>query len=317
MIRALSMVTNEEPNWQQNPESVWVDVLAPDAQEMELLKNIFKFNHLALEDALTEGQWSRFENYPEHAFLVFRTSKVCGRCGDDTERVSLFWYPETDTLVTLRLREVEYLDKVWETFEPVTHGIEERVIYNLLSQGADNFFQYTDKLNEETDEMEEKMFGNSQGPNMVKQVFAYKHMIMGARRLVSSARESVASFARHSALIGQEIERRETEELTLYLRDIVELLNRTYEALDSSREVLTSILDVNLTVQGNRMNEVMKTLTTVSTIFLPLTFLAGVWGMNFKHMPELDWKYGYLFAWGAFVVVGVTLAMYFKRRNWW
>ncbi|GGJ30877.1 magnesium/cobalt transporter CorA [Deinococcus roseus] len=317
MIRAVSMVSNDEPNWEQNPESVWVDVLAPTPDELSHLKTIFTFNPLALEDALTEGHWSRFEYYREHAFLVYRTLNPNGKCNDDTERVSIFWYPETDTLVTLRLREVGYLDEVWQTFEPVTHGIEERVIYNLLSRGADNFFAFTDELKEETDTLEESMFQHHKSQNLVKQVFHYKHLIMTARRLVSSARESVASFARHSSLIGEENNRTTTEELSLYLRDIVDLLTRTYESLDSSREVLTSVLDVNLTVQSNRMNEVMKTLTTVSTIFLPLTFLAGVWGMNFDHMPELHWRFGYLLSWLVFLLLGLGLGWYFRKRGWW
>lgn len=311
------MVSNNEPDWQQNPQSVWVDVLAPTPEELTALKNIFSINPLALEDALTEGHWSRFEYYHEHAFLVFRTLKPNGKCNDETERVSLFWYPETDTLLTLRLREVEYLNQVWQTFEPVTHGIEERVIYNLLSRGADNFFDFTDALKEETDTLEESMFLHNKSQDLIKQVFHYKHLIMTARKLVSSARESVAAFSRHSSLIGEETNRNTTEELALYLRDIVDLLTRTYESLDSSREVLTSVLDVNLTVQSNRMNEVMKTLTTVSTIFLPLTFLAGVWGMNFDHMPELSWPLGYAFAWLVFVVLGAGLAWYFRKRGWW
>lgn len=103
----------------------------------------------------------------------------------------------------------------------------------------------------------------------------------------------------------------------MFTRDVVDHLARVYEGLDSERDALSTLLDVHLTVQSNRMNEVMKTLTTVSTIFLPLTFLAGVWGMNFKFMPELEQPWGYLMAWGAFALVGLLLALVFKRRGWW
>ncbi|WP_034334890.1 magnesium transporter CorA family protein [Deinococcus misasensis] len=316
MIRALSMISPDIPDWKNHPESVWVDVLAPTAAELQELQKVFSINPLALEDALTEGHWSRFEAYREHAFLVYRTLKPGVKCNEDTERLSLFWYPETDTLITLRLREVEYLNSVWQSFEPVVHGIEERVIYHLLSRGTDSFFDFTDTLKEETDVLEESLFQTQSSPQLVRQVFQYKHLIMSARRLVSSARESVAAFSRHAALMSQESQHH-PEELSMYLRDVVDVLGRTYESLDSSREVLTSVLDVNLTLQSNRMNEVMKTLTTVSTIFLPLTFLAGVWGMNFEHMPELHLKHGYLLSWLAFLTLGLGLGWYFRRRGWW
>lgn len=87
--------------------------------------------------------------------------------------------------------------------------------------------------------------------------------------------------------------------------------------LEGQREALTSLLDMSLGFQGQRMNEVIRTLTVVSTIFLPLTFLAGVWGMNYKYIPELQWHYGYAFAWGSFLSVGLIMALYFKRRGWW
>jgi magnesium transporter len=129
---------------------------------------------------------------------------------------------------------------------------------------------------------------------------------LAARRLASGARESVAQFSRFLPAEAQ-----------MFTRDVVDHLARVYEGLDSERDALSTLLDVHLTVQSNRMNEVMKTLTTVSTIFLPLTFLAGVWGMNFKFMPELESPWGYLMAWGVFAAVGLLLAMIFKRRGWW
>ena len=140
-------------------------------------------------------------------------------------------------------------------------------------------------------------------------VFELKHTMIAARRLASSARENVAQFSRHATALSPEG--------AIYLRDVSDHLTRIYDGIDSARDVLSSLLDVHLTVQSNRMNEVMKTLTTVSTIFLPLTFLAGVWGMNYEFMPELHWKYGYLFAWGSFIFAALAFAVYFKWRKWW
>jgi magnesium transporter len=130
-----------------------------------------------------------------------------------------------------------------------------------------------------------------------------------ARKGVSNARENVAQFSRHAAELSPEG--------GLYLRDVADHLARVYGGLDAARELLGGLLEVYLGVENQRLNEVIRTLTTVSTIFLPLTFLAGVWGMNFEFEPEFEWRYGYPFAWICFSLVSGLLLWYFKRKKWW
>jgi magnesium transporter len=101
-----------------------------------------------------------------------------------------------------------------------------------------------------------------------------------------------------------------------YLRDVYDHTVQVMDTVETFREMVAGMLDIYLTSLSNRMNEVMKVLTIVATIFIPLTFLAGIYGMNFKHMPELEWHYGYLFAWGLMVAIGGSMLLYFKRRKW-
>ncbi|WP_027482875.1 magnesium transporter CorA family protein [Deinococcus pimensis] len=331
MIRAMSLLSTEAIDWRVGEPSVWVDVACPTPEEVAALREVFALNGLALDDALTHGQWSRFEAYPEHVFLVFRTLGAPRADADATERVSMFWYPATDTLLTVRLRDVEYLERTWREFDGLRHGSEERLIYTLLSQGTETFFEFADDVEARTDELEEGMFVGVSHPvdshELTRRVFEARHEIMDVRRLVNNARASVSAFARHARVVtagyangldrGQVRLDPQAQEVALYFRDVVDSLDRVYDTLDSAREVLPSVMDASLTVQSNRMNEVMKTLTVVSAIFLPLTFLAGVWGMNFARMPELGWRYGYVVAWSSFVIVAVSLGWYFKRRGWW
>lgn len=327
MLRVMPLLGQPVADWHRNPRSLWIDVERPTEAELADLQRVLRFNPLALEDALTKGQWSRFEVYAEHVFLVFRTLDEPVACTDDTERVSLFWYPETDTLVTLRLRPVAYLEHTWAELEPLSHGIEERVIHTLLARGSGTFFEFTDALAERIDALEERMFSSNGSASLAKEVFAYKHLISTVRRLASNARESVAAFSRHalvvtntgSGVLDEGVVRvnPDAQEVATYFRDVADTLARVYETLDSAREVLSNILDVNVSLQQGRSNEVMKTLTTVSTVFLPLTFLAGLWGMNFEFEPEFGWRYGYAFAWASFLLVGGGLAWFFKRRGWW
>jgi magnesium transporter len=291
---------------------LWVDVESPTPTDLEQLRQHFKLNPLALEDAQERGQWSRFEVYPEHLFLVFRTLAEPEDLTDRTERISVFWYPQLETVLTFRNEPVTYLEAVWKEIDHRAAGASAvDVLYAVLDRGTDTFFTFLDELETSTDALEERAFSPQPitSSEFLSDVFDLKHVMLQARRLVSGARESVAQFSRHAGSIDNGS--------ALYLRDVSDHLARIYDGLDSARDTLGSLLDVHLSVQSNRMNEVMKTLTTVSTIFLPLTFLAGVWGMNFKFMPELEQPWGYALAWGSFITAAVSFAAYFKWRKWW
>ncbi len=310
-VKALAECANEV--WTGQNHHVWVDVETPTPEQLKELEHAFKFNRLALEDALELGHWARFEVYPEHVFLIFRTLAEPEDVTDRTERVSFFWYPELQSLITFRNEPVTYLENVWHEMDSRRERSPVDIMYALLQRGADTFFTFVDELEGRTDELEERVFVGKLIPgsaaDFASQVFDLKHTMISARRLVSGARETVAQFARHATMLSPEG--------AILFRDVTDHLARVYDGLDSARDVLTSLLDVHLSVQSNRMNEVMKTLTIVSTVFLPLTFMAGVWGMNFRFMPELSWPLGYAFAWFSFALIGVGFAWYFKRRGWW
>ena len=298
---------------------VWVDVECPSPDEIRELVEKFPLNHLALEDALQKGHWARFEVYPEHAFLIFRTLSEPEKVNEETERVSMFWFPDRNCLLTIRNEPVTYLESVWVEVGRFDQRKPMDVIYTLLQRGTDTFFEFLDALEGCTDEMEQRVFQTGPASRrdpaaetpqaFANRIFELKQTMISARRLASSARENVAQFSRHASMVDGPG--------SIYLRDVSDHLTRVYDGIDSSRDVLTSLLDVHLNVQSNRMNEIMKTLTTVSTIFLPLTFLAGVWGMNFQFMPEIPWRFGYAFAWLSFLLVAGALAFYFRRRGWW
>jgi magnesium transporter len=310
-VKRLDACTDEI--WTGQNNNVWIDVETPTPADLSSLSSVFMINALALEDALERGHWSKFEVYPEHVFLIFRTLAEPEDVTDRTERVSFFWYPQQNTLMTLRNEPVTYLENVWLEMNSRKNRSPVDILYALLQRGTDTFFTFVDELEECTDDLEQRVFTGRFSPGVVasfaSEVFDLKHTMIQARRLASGARESIAQFARHATMLSPEG--------AILLRDVTDHLARVYDGLDSARDVLTSLLDVHLSVQSNRMNEVMKTLTIVSTVFLPLTFMAGVWGMNFKFMPELGWPLGYFFAILMFLLVGVGFAWYFKRRGWW
>ena len=282
-----------------------MDTQAPDDAELQALKARFKMHPLALEDALEPGHWSRYEQYPEHEFLTFRTLTKPNGTENFTERLSLFLFP--GVLLTVSDDGASYLDEVWERVgrESVNTGLE--AAYELLNEGAQTFFTYIGTFEDELDRAEERIFAQKRTQN-AQEVFERKHRLAQVRSLASEALNSVTLLNRHMQLEQAD---------QIRFRDVHDTLSRATLRLDALRDSLRGLLDLHLSLQNQRMNEVMKTLTTVSTIFLPLTFLAGVWGMNFQFIPELHWRYGYAFAWGSFVLTAVALAAYFKRRQWW
>jgi len=318
-IRVKDLQACSDEVWRGQSHNVWVDVEEPTPEQVEELRRSFSFNKLALEDALQTEHWSRFERYPEHLFLIFRTLAEPEDLTERTEEVDIFWFPEQHTLVTFRHEPVTYLEAVWKEVDSFSGRTPVDILYTLLQRGTDTFFAFLDELEDRTDELEQHLFeGRAHGHSgtgdvrtqpLYAEIFALRRTMISTRRRVSSARENVAQFARHASELSLEG--------TLYLRDVSDHLTRVYGGLDAARDVLTGLLEVYLNVENQRLNEVMRTLTTVSTIFLPLTFLAGVWGMNFEYEPEFSWRYGYLFAWASFLIVGGSLLLYFKRKGWW
>ncbi|WP_225429795.1 magnesium transporter CorA family protein [Deinococcus detaillensis] len=294
------------------PQNVWVDVQAPTPEEWQSIRAAFPLHPLAMEDAQEEGHWSRFESYPAHDFITYRTLSKPEECDEFTERISLFLFQasalhEVGSILSISRRGTLYLGGVWKMAGRETVNTPAEVAYELLDHGTDTFGLYANALETRIEGMQEQVFKNERR-DLIATVFEYKHDLAKVRRLCSDAREALLLLVRHGHAEGGD---------AILYRDALSNLDRAVLRLEGEREALTSLLDMSLGFQGQRMNEVIRTLTVVSTIFLPLTFLAGVWGMNFKLMPELQWPYGYGVAWGSFVLVGLMMALYFKRRGWW
>lgn len=304
MIRAKTLA-GADLDWRGEISDVWVDAQALTEEELARLRSAFPLNRLAVEDALEHGHWSRAEAYPEHAFITVRSFARPTECEDFTERVSLFVFPKA--VLTVSSAGTRALEAVWGLVGRESVNTAPEVVYELLDHTADTFFTLADALETRVDELEERVFTNVR-TNPVGDVFDLKHLLAQARRLSADAREAVSLLARHAGGTPADLVR---------YRDVQDSFTRIASRLDGLRDFLTSLLDLHLNLQSQRMNEVMRTLTSVSVIFLPLTFLAGVWGMNFHLIPELSWRYGYAFAWGSFLLVGALLAYYFKRRGWW
>lgn len=305
MIRAKRIETGEIIEWQGETQNIWVDVQSPTDEELEQLTSAFKINPLALEDVFELGHWSRAEQYPEHSFITLRSFSHPSEIDEFTERVNIFTF--NHSVITISNQSTGSLDAVWPLVGRESVNTAQEITYELLDLTAETFFTFANNLEVLIDHLEERIFKDAR-ENPVSEVFELKHLVTRARRLSNEAREAVSMLTRHAYV--------STPDLVSY-RDVQDSFVQATSRFDLLRDHLTSLLDMHLSLQGQRMNEVMRSLTTVSIIFLPLTFLAGVWGMNYEHMPELKQKFGYLWAWISFIAIGGLLAYSFRRRGWW
>jgi magnesium transporter len=180
--------------------------------------------------------------------------------------------------------------------------------YSLLDALVDGYFVILEKLGERIDLLEEELIARP-GRTAVEQIYKLKRELLFLHKAVWPLREVVSSLVRRESPLIK-------ESTAPYMRDVYDHVVQAIDSVEIYRDMLSTMLDLYLSSVSMRMNEIMKVLTIIATIFMPLTFLAGVYGMNFKYMPELEWKYGYLFAWTIMVAVGVIMGFYFKRKKW-
>jgi magnesium transporter len=184
---------------------------------------------------------------------------------------------------------------------------EDYLAYSLIDAVVDEYVQSLETLEDASDELEERV--DEQDKNFSTAIQELKSTLQRMRRAIAPLRDSVATLHREGQLFAQ-------SELRPYLQDLREHISECLETIDNTRELLTGLAEANLARVSNELNQIMKYLTILSAIFIPLTFIAGVYGMNFKHMPELDWLWSYPMVWIIMIAVAVLMLVIFKRMKW-
>ena len=274
----------------------WIDINGVgDVEFLTKLGELFKIHTLILEDIVNTNQQPKIEYYEDDIFWVMK--KITWEENQDVS------YDQISMLLTSKFL-FTFRDDVKEDFSQIYLRIEagknvfrkskaDYLFYVLVDYEIDRYFLVL----EEPDREELK---NVQ--LLRKDAYKIKHAIRPVREALTSITRQESDFIAEQNLV--------------YFRDSLDHVIQVNESLETMRESITTLIDIYLSSVSNRMNEVMKVLTIIATIFIPLTFIAGVYGMNFSNMPELHYKYGYFIVWGIMIVVGILLALYFKRKKW-
>lgn len=284
----------------------WVDFDRPDTDEESLLHSFFHFHPLAIEDCLYRMQRPKLDYYDEYAFFVLHTI-----CHENLEAEELNLFLGENYIVTFHYNEMEELTKTREQWQKNSGNWERGHVfkaYQIIDNVVDHYFPILYKIEDHLNEIEDQLSPSTVHLSM-DYVFEVRSDLLRLRRTILPMRELL-----YRILYSERLDL--TSHERAYFSDIHDHLLRLGEMIEANRELTSDIRDSQLSINSNRMNSIMMTLTIISSVFIPLTFIAGVYGMNFEHMPELHWRFGYATVLGIMFILGAAMVIYFKYKGW-
>lgn len=277
---------------------------------IEKLGNHFNLHYLLLEDVLNTDHRPKVEEYDDHTFI---TLKMLGISEDGRSIVSeqVSFVLGENWVISFQEFQGDIFNKVRERIREGVGNIRKMgsdyLLYRLLDTVVDHYFLVTEHFSDNTQALEEQVLHNPEKETLIE-IQQMKKKLSDLRKAVRPLREAVSQLEKESKLIKSKTRP--------YLRDVYEHVIHVNDSMENHRDILSSIMDLYMSGVSNKMNEVMKVLTIIATIFIPLTFIAGVYGMNFENMPELHWKYSYYGIWGLMILIFIVMLFYFKKKDW-
>lgn len=302
----------ELPALLANPKNVvWVDMWDPGEPEKKLLSSVFELHPILIDDMLADAPTPKIERFEKYLYLVFHAlQNGCEKKGA-VDTVDFDFFVGSNWLVSSHPPDNNAAQAALEAVRKKPTELRKGaayVAYLMVEDITERFLPLMDRLDNDIDKLETEILHGT-GPQLLEQVFAMKKTLQRLRRVGLHQKEILNRLGRGDfALIP--------EETRPFFRDAYDHFVRVVDLGDSFREIVNGAMEAYISINGHKMNEVMKVLTLSSTIMLPLTFIAGLYGMNFDVMPELHWQYGYFVAIGTMVLTAIGLVAFFKRRGW-
>lgn len=298
---------------QEKSGILWTDICGlTDTKLIEQVGNDHHIHPLALEDVLDTQQRSKLEEFDNGLFFIVHHLKVdCKTLELHSEQIALFagknfvvsfQEDPDDTLAPVRKRAEEGVGRLRKKGS-------DYLAYALLDLVVDSYYTVLDELEVQTLDLESNLHTNGALNSTKARMFALKRIFNEFRHRLLPLREAVTRLYRTESDIVEDNTR-------LYLRDLVDHVAQLLDSIDNQRDVLANLEALYQAEAANRLNNVMRLLTVISTIFIPLSFIAGIYGMNFDNMPELHWHYGYFVILGAMFLSMVGMLLYFKQKRW-
>jgi magnesium transporter len=294
------------------PTNTWLNIDGiHDIEIIEAIGEHFNLHPLVLEDILNTGQRSKVDDFGEYVFIVLKMLHTNQSNSEiRSEQISLV----LGNHFLISFQEVE-----GDVFEPVRERIRKGrgrirssgcsyLAYALIDAIVDHYFVILETIGTTIASLEEDLLNEPTSETM-EAIHDLKRELIYVRKQVWPMREVINAIIKGGISLIH-------EQTVIFFRDVYDHTIQVIDTIESYRDVLSGMLDLYLSTISNRMNEVMKVLTVIATIFIPITFVAGIYGMNFKYMPELDWRWGYAAVWGLIGIITLIMIVYFKRKKW-
>ncbi len=293
------------------PGVTWIKVDGIHAVEnLEKLGECYNLHPLVLEDILHTDQRPKIEDFDDYLYIVLRMINYTETNELSSEQISLILgsnfvisFQESNDTVFAPI-----LERLRTSKGRIRRSGPDYLAYTLMDLIIDNYFVVLEKFGEAIEFLEEEVVKRPT-PQTLHDVHRFKYDMIMLRKSVWPLREVIGRMDRKESDLIQDA-------TAIYFKDVYDHTIIAIDNIETYRDILSGMLDIYLSSISNRLNEIMKVLTIIATIFMPLTFLAGVYGMNFKHMPELDWLWGYPFALGLMTAVAFSMLLYFRRKKW-
>ncbi|WGM89889.1 MAG: magnesium/cobalt transporter CorA [Candidatus Bathyarchaeum tardum] len=294
------------------PIVTWINISGVhQLSNIEKIGKNLKTHPLVLEDIMHTGQRPKMEDFEDYLFVVLKMLQYDEAVNETrTEQVSLLL--GCNYVVSFQEDEGDVFDLIRDRLRTDRGRIRKMgadyLLYSLLDAIVDNYFMVLEKIGEKIEDIEDDLLKNPTS-EVLQTIHQLKRELIFLRKSVWPLREVISRLERwESSLIDKSID--------IYLRDVYDHTIQVIDALETFRDVLSGMLEIYLSSVSNRMNEVMKVLTIIATIFIPLTLIAGIYGMNFKYMPELDSPWGYPMVYVAMFAVSAVMLIYFRKKKW-
>ena len=298
--------------FRDKPTVTWINVDGLHQVEvLEKLGECYGFHPLMLEDILNTDQRPKMEDYGDYVYVVLKMLDQSNKNHEVVmEQISLILGP--NFVISFQEMEGDLFDPIRERIRNDKGRIRKMgadyLAYTLVDSIVDNYFIIMEKLGEKIEFLEEELVTRPTAETL-KTIHQLKREMIFLRKAVWPLREVVSGLQRGESSLIKEPTR-------IYLRDVYDHTIQVIDTIETFRDMVSGMLDIYLSSISNRLNAVMKVLTIIATIFMPLTFIAGIYGMNFKYMPELEWRWGYPVIWLVVIFIGVSMLIYFKKKRW-